>query len=259
VARSYRDITPSLLPPEAEELRQQVKQLFRQHADLTGELHMAADTDGTFSVGWGNIKDPPEAAKARILTQLALVNQQLADAQNRLHAVLHNRRGHMYEVEIGHPEESLFDWDKPIYGQSDRVVDGLKKLNAAGLGAETEMLDGAFGGLVWRTPKGNIVGTPTRHATPETLSFWDTHQNNRHGGAAIADLNALGQSRAFASEALRSVGIPGIRYLDQGSRSSGEGTRNYVMFPGTEDRIRILRQYGLLPPLVGAGMMGEEE
>ena len=33
---------------------------------------------------------------------------------------------------------------------------------------------------------------------------------------------------------------------------AGEGSRNYVMFPGTEDRIRILRKYGLAPATLGA-------
>ena len=31
-------------------------------------------------------------------------------------------------------------------------------------------------------------------------------------------------------EALREAGIPGIRYLDAGSRDAGEGSRNYVVF-----------------------------
>jgi hypothetical protein len=35
-------------------------------------------------------------------------------------------------------------------------------------------------------------------------------------------------------EMLRSVGIPGIRYLDQGSRAGGKGTSNFVVF---DDRI----------------------
>jgi hypothetical protein len=54
------------------------------------------------------------------------------------------------------------------------------------------------------------------------------------------------------------AGIPGIRYLDQGSRSAGEGTRNYVMFPGTEDHIRILRQYGLLAPMALPALQEDE-
>jgi hypothetical protein len=51
---------------------------------------------------------------------------------------------------------------------------------------------------------------------------------------------------------MREHGIPGVRYLDEGSRAAKKGTHNYVMFPGTEDSIRILRKYGLLAP-VAAG------
>lgn len=49
--------------------------------------------------------------------------------------------------------------------------------------------------------------------------------------------------RAKVSEALRQNGVPGIRYLDQGSRAAGEGTSNYVVFPGNEHLIEILRRY----------------
>jgi hypothetical protein len=69
-------------------------------------------------------------------------------------------------------------------------------------------------------------------------------------------------TEADAAREMLERGIPGIRYLDQSSRAAGQGTHNYVMFPGTEDHIRILRQYGLLPPLAGglaAGAMGDTE
>ena len=57
--------------------------------------------------------------------------------------------------------------------------------------------------------------------------------------------------QADASEALQKAGIPGIRYLDQGSRDAGGGTSNYVMFdPSTID---ILRKYGLAGPLAAGG------
>jgi hypothetical protein len=57
-----------------------------------------------------------------------------------------------------------------------------------------------------------------------------------------------------ASEALKSQGVPGIRYLDQGSRGAGQGTSNYAVFD--DSLIQILRKYGLLPPVAGAGLMG---
>ena len=44
----------------------------------------------------------------------------------------------------------------------------------------------------------------------------------------------------FMAEDLRKMGIPGLRYLDYGSRAAGEGTRNIVVFPGEEKNVKIL-------------------
>ena len=51
-----------------------------------------------------------------------------------------------------------------------------------------------------------------------------------------------------AAEMLKNQGIPGIKYLDEGSRAKGEGTRNFVTFPGEEQNLRILERNGLLAP-----------
>ena len=40
-----------------------------------------------------------------------------------------------------------------------------------------------------------------------------------------------------ASDVLNKAGIPGIKYLDQGSRGAGEGTRNFVLFDDTIPKI----------------------
>ena len=58
------------------------------------------------------------------------------------------------------------------------------------------------------------------------------------GGLDVMDWNKSGPRSA--STALRDAGIPGIRYLDGGSRKSGEGTYNYVVFPGMEGLLKIL-------------------
>jgi hypothetical protein len=55
-----------------------------------------------------------------------------------------------------------------------------------------------------------------------------------------------------ASETLRDAGIPGIKYLDQGSRGAGAGTSNYVVF--NDQLIDILKRYGLLG--APAGVLG---
>lgn len=45
------------------------------------------------------------------------------------------------------------------------------------------------------------------------------------------------------SDMLTGAGIPGIRYLDQGSRSRGTGTENYVMM--NPDLIEIMKRYNM--------------
>jgi hypothetical protein len=46
---------------------------------------------------------------------------------------------------------------------------------------------------------------------------------------------------AMASDQLRDAGIPGIKYLDQGSRTVGKGSHNYVVFD--DKLIDIARKY----------------
>jgi len=54
-------------------------------------------------------------------------------------------------------------------------------------------------------------------------------------------------------EDLKAAGIPGIRYKDAGSRGTEGGTHNYVVFPGQDDIISILRRYGLAGMMAGLG------
>jgi len=53
-----------------------------------------------------------------------------------------------------------------------------------------------------------------------------------------------GNQDAAISEFLRQQGIPGIRYLDGGSRGAGTGSQNYVIFPGNEGLLSILERNG---------------
>ncbi len=45
----------------------------------------------------------------------------------------------------------------------------------------------------------------------------------------------------FDAPRLKQAGIPGIRYLDQGSRGAGAGTSNYVVFD--DSLLSILGKY----------------
>lgn len=50
-----------------------------------------------------------------------------------------------------------------------------------------------------------------------------------------------------ATDWLSSQGVPGMRYLDGGSRSNGVGTSNFVIFPKNEGLLKILERNGGKP------------
>lgn len=133
-----------------------------------------------------------------------------------------------YAVQIHHPESSLLDYDLPLAKQNERVrtvIDEEALLDAAADGG-TLGPDFDFG-----EPIGPILAG---HAA---------------AGGRQASFGLFG--------ALREAGVPGMRYLDGYSRSGAarpNKTRNYVMFPGSEDAIEIIRKYGwLLPATYAAG------
>jgi len=132
--------------------------------------------------------------------------------------------GNMYEVNINADPKQFLDWDKPLAGQQ-HIQDVLSDV----------MLDrwpGAWNRRTYKTIEDNIdvLGRKTGDAVYRQFS----------------------ENPAEAAKLLQAQGIPGIRYLDQGSRDAGQGTSNFVTFPGNDHLIEILRKYGLLGTL-GAG------
>jgi hypothetical protein len=164
------------------------------------------------------------------------VRASLLDALNEIKSsgVEFGRRpGHMYEVEIGRPEDSLLDYDRPF---STPV--------------------GSVGAEVLRQENPAAISQRTLQAIRDGSWRLESYRGRSPYDKAATELTRLAKVRGGA-EALRDAGIPGIRYLDGNSRDVGQGSRNYVMFPGTEDSIRILRKYGIMAP-IAAGAMGEE-
>ena len=107
------------------------------------------------------------------------------------------RPGHVYEVDINAPQEHFLDWDNPLINQ-----------NAYNIIRQS-----------WDERLGDPDIIADRLRLRPTSTGRDLHE-------AIG-----GQSKPEAvSETLQGAGIPGIKYLDQGSRGFGEGTRNYVVF-----------------------------
>jgi hypothetical protein len=138
-------------------------------------------------------------------------------------------QGRMYEVNLNVDPTRLLDWDAPI-ARNSPAVDAMMQARAA---------DAARRGL-----PGDVAAEQANDALRRIEEGGMT-------GAGLYRGMAGGTTPADATAMLRDAGIPGIRYLDGGSRAAGDGTRNYVMFD--DNLVEILRKYGFFGPAVGAG------
>jgi hypothetical protein len=119
--------------------------------------------------------------------------------------------GYLYKTDV--PDSmvaKMLDWDKPLSQQAPEVQKALRK-----------------------------IGSPILQEMLQPMELGNTY------GSAV--INALKRERFTGRdgvEPLQKAGIPGIRYLDGGSRGAGQGTRNYVVFPGEEGLLSILERNG---------------
>ena len=129
---------------------------------------------------------------------------------DKVSAILKKTGGALYTVELLPNEDEFLDWDKPLSEQSEKVKAALAAFDPTMLGQQ----------VYADVTQKNVV--PRVERGVEILNY-DSAQEQ-------------------ASRFLASRGIPGIRYLDAGSRSTGEGTSNYVIFD--ENLIKILEENG---------------
>lgn len=96
--------------------------------------------------------------------------------------------GHLLEVHVKPEEHELLDWDKLLSEQPEGVKEALNKLTGGDVSNESTMTGGHF----------------YKYYVPGTERFSKDDQK--------------------ASQILHEAGIPGIKYLDAGSRSAAENT-----------------------------------
>lgn len=104
----------------------------------------------------------------------------ISDAANNFDALVGGKGGKIYEVALHATPEQFLDWDKPLSGQGEAVRTALEPVASR---LERDL--------------------PWRRAEPP----------------GVEDI-IRGRKGAEASTALNEAGIPGIRYLDQGSRGA---------------------------------------
>ncbi len=173
----------------------------------------------------GELKKYPEVAQLANDKEIVNLTKQMADgyewsrlggetwsdsaisAMKKLDARLPKPpEGAFYKVDL--PDEQIakmLDWDKPLSQQNDYVQKAIR----------SQMPDKS-----WEQMKG-------RTGRDYYEFYWG---GSPHGASASGHLTELG--------------IPGIRYLDEGSRAAKKGTSNFVVFPGEESKLRIMEVNG---------------
>jgi hypothetical protein len=138
-------------------------------------------------------------------------NQKVANYLEKNFDTLRNQSGSLYKADL--PDEMIdrmLDWDKPLSEQPE-IVKALRKT----------------GYLKEAMQKGGFSESDIASGLME----------GRHL------LSAKRSGMAAESEALRQAGIPGVRYFDAGSRGDTDArTRNFVVFPGEEKKVKVLRR-----------------
>jgi hypothetical protein len=134
--------------------------------------------------------------------------------------------GNLYKVDL--PDEKIarmLDWDKPL-SQQAQAREAIKRLAPSEFDAfDAPALSAALTG---RHPRGTAYDPSAADVLGDLAESLGFHRN----GNEVAQL-------------LRKQGIPGIRYLDGGSRGAGAGTSNYVVFAGEEEALKILERNGI--------------
>lgn len=128
--------------------------------------------------------------------------------------------GKTYEVEIDYPESSLIALDERPTGDMRAAL--------------ADMVYEAPSNF-WRDDATQelLVGNESQVVLESLLRAYNTEEMDRQKNLA-----------RIATE-LFDRQIPG-------ARSDHYGPRAYVMYPGSEDRIRVLRKFGLAPATIGA-------
>jgi hypothetical protein len=123
--------------------------------------------------------------------------------------------GKLYELNVNANPEDFLDWDLPLSEQPANVQ--------------------RFANERWQ----QIMG---RNPDPSLEGEYILKMASPQYGIDGREWLDVGSS-ADQRRRLLEAGIPGVRYLDAGSRGAGDGSRNYVIFD--ENLIEIVRKYGI--------------
>jgi hypothetical protein len=184
--------------------------LYLAESDDVAKMYRDKLTDPAFK--YAGMNDAKVRLNEKIAKRVEAADPKRAAALRAEIASLSEPGGALYKVDI--PDEhiaKMLDWDKPLSEQAPEVQVGLKN-----------------SGLLKYTD-----------------DYFKVNKKTAPTGADLHDfLKYSGYDQWELSSKMADQGIPGIRYLDGGSRGTGQGTSNFVVFPGNEGLLTILERNG---------------
>jgi hypothetical protein len=178
VARGYRDRLKQ--PGNIRPDAEAIRQIQKRWDEIVAELRTARAPDGR-----------PTPRSMELQNELdALSDHAIADTLARKP---HLKDGRMYEVEINADPNAFLDWDKPLSEQPQNVRDALARIDAE----------------VWSPGGGDYDPTESGQMAYHRLiaGYNPNYQTSMSG-----------KEKPAVSSWLNQEGIPGIKYLDAGSR-----------------------------------------
>lgn len=128
-------------------------------------------------------------------------------------------KGRMYEVSIDADPDDFIDWDQPITKkQADAAFASLGDVRPV------KLRSGHYGlTMVGKDGSGKIIQGVNEATAEDALRMLRLSFDELTGKNADALLAGIHGDKAIAARALSDAGVPGIKYLDQGSRGTSGG------------------------------------
>lgn len=170
---------------------------------INAEMSALAKTMAADEVPGGHRKYRTDAGK-----QAAARYDELMAERDRVRSA----PGKLYQVEIPDPVVAkMLLWDKPLSEQPQNVRDAFDKVEAG-------IRDMAYALTGERDPTGEAMYRALSESLARPASE-DVPGSPRGWGAVVNTINDRVANDRAASELLDSLGVPGIKFLDQGSRN----------------------------------------
>lgn len=147
---------------------------------------------------------------AKTIADKSYLMQQIGDLKRLMKSDIEVKGGNLYKVDISDTAvKNFLDWDKPLSQQPESVRKAIQKTDW------------------YKSRTARYKGDTRLYKHPEQLTGQEIYAGYAQD---VYGQSPLSGKTVEASSSFKSLGIPGIRYLDQGSRQGGKGTSNFVVF-----------------------------